>query len=88
MHLPPLGPLHLYGLVRGLVALQLVGPGGLVSHEPLVALEDQYGSVDQVEMIFGFLLDSVTVCEEVTRLLCPDIFPCNKVRTVTTILLS
>ena len=75
MHLAPLGPLHLYCLVGGLVALQLVGPGGLVAHEPLVALEDQYGPVDQVEMIFCFLLNSVTVSKQVTRFLCSNIFP-------------
>ncbi len=41
--------LDLYGLVVCPVALQAFGGGGLAANEALLALEDQHGSVRQVE---------------------------------------
>ena len=62
MHLSALSSLNLDGLIGGLVALQLVGTRRLVAYKTLVTLEHQDGSVDQVEVVLGLVLNGVTVC--------------------------
>ena len=62
MHLSALSSLNLDGLIGGLVALQLVGPRRLVAYKTLVTFEHQDGSVDQVEVVLGLVLNGVTVC--------------------------
>ena len=70
---PILDPLDLDGLVAGLVALKL-DAALLVAHEALVALEDEDGSVDQVEEVSGVVLNTVAVGKQVSRLFIADIF--------------
>ena len=62
MHLSALSSLNLDGLIGGLVALQLVGTRRLVAYKTLVTFEHQDGSVDQVEVVLGLVLNGVTVC--------------------------
>ena len=56
-----LRPLHLDGLVAGLVALQLDAAGRLVADEALVALQHEDWSVYQIEEIFGVGLHVLAV---------------------------
>ena len=73
MYEPILDPLDLDSLVAGLVALQL-DAARLVAHKALVTLEDEDGSVDQVEEVSGVVLNTVAVGKQVSGLFIADIF--------------
>ena len=73
MYEPILDPLDLDSLVAGLVALQL-DAARLVAHKALVTLQDEDGSVDQVEEVSGVVLNTVAVGKQVSGLFIADIF--------------
>lgn len=65
--------LHLDALVGRLVALQLRIAGGPVADESLLALQHEYRTIDEVEIVFAILVDRVGGGVEVTRSLRHDV---------------
>ena len=74
VHQSILHPLDLDGLIGSLIALELDAAGPLVAHEALIALQDEDGSVDQVEEVPRVVRDAVAVGEQMPGLLVADIF--------------
>ena len=61
-----LNSFNLNSFISCLVTLQLDTARPLVANKPLFTFQHQDGSVDQVEEVFGVLLNTVTVGKQVS----------------------